>query len=65
MNISLEQFTAMWDKHCERRFGLGAIDLPDFMCIDDYWFEGMSMQQAKDAVEEMHQEMCDELHFDI
>lgn len=65
MNISFEQFCKMWNKHCIRVFGIDADDLPDIMCIDDYWYEDMSQQQAKDALLDMEQEMRQELHFDL
>jgi hypothetical protein len=64
MNISFEQFMRMWDKHCERVFGIDASSLPDILCIDDYWYEDMSQQEAKDALLDMEQELREELHFD-
>lgn len=54
----------MWDKHCERVFGIDASSLPDILCIDDYWYEDMSQQEAKDALLDMEQELREELHFD-
>lgn len=64
MSISFEQFCKMWNKHCERTFGIGADELPDVVCIDDYWFECMSQQQAKDALMDLEQELRQQLDFD-
>ena len=60
MNISLEQFCIMWNKRCIRAFGLGSEDLPDLLCIDDYWYDGMNQQEAKAALDDMEQQMRQE-----
>ena len=50
----------MWNKRCIRAFGLGYEDLPDVLCIDDYWYEGIDQQEAKRALDDMEEELRNE-----
>lgn len=60
MNISFDQFLVMWNKRCIRAFGLGYEDLPDILCIDDHWYDGMTQQEAKSALDDMEEELRQE-----
>ena len=61
MNISFDQFINLWDRRCIKAFGLNYEDLPDVLCIDDYWHSDIDLQEAKLALDDMEQEMREEL----
>lgn len=55
--ITRSQFRRLWNHHCGKAFGLGADDLPDILCMDDYWYEEMTASEAKSAFEDMEMEL--------
>jgi hypothetical protein len=59
--ISYEMFVNAWDKRCTRAFGLGYEDLPDIICMDDYWHDEMTRDECKDALNDMMCIMQEEL----
>lgn len=65
MEITIEQFERAWSKRCTNVFGIGSEDLPDVLCIDDFWYEGMTREELKGALDEMELSMRQELHFDV
>lgn len=65
MEITIEQFERAWSKRCINVFGIGSEDLPDVLCIDDFWYEGMTREELKGALDEMELSMRQELHFDV
>lgn len=62
-SITREQFITSWDNRCNSNFGLGHEDLPDLIYIDDYWYEGITKEEAKNALDDMLESMRDELSF--
>lgn len=59
--ISYEMFVNAWDKRCARAFGLGYEDLPDIICMDNYWHDEMTRDECKDALNDMMCIMQEEL----
>ena len=61
MGISKREFVNMWNDLCIKTFGVMSDDLPDFMCIDDYWYAQMTAPEAAMALSDMQMEMCHEM----
>lgn len=59
--ISYSQFCKLWNQHCLRTFGMGADDLPDVLCMDDYWYDEMTTSEAKSAFEDMEMELREDM----
>jgi hypothetical protein len=62
--ITRSQFRKLWNQHCTKTFGLGADDLPDILCMDDYWYEEMTAAEAKSAFADMEMEMRQDLGYE-
>lgn len=58
--ITRSQFRKLWNHHCAKTFGLSADDLPDILCMDDYWYEEMTKDEATSAFADMEMEMRQE-----
>ncbi len=63
-HVSREAFIKAWDNKCTRNFGLGYTDLPDILLIDDYWHDMLTVDEAKDALNDMLDSMRDEMGMD-
>ncbi len=62
-SITREQFITAWNKKCIKTFGLGHKDLPDILFIDDFWYVGITLEEAENALDDMLSSMRDELSF--
>lgn len=62
-SITREQFINAWNKKCIKTFGLGHEDLPDILFIDDFWYDGITTEEAENALDDMLESMRDEFGF--
>lgn len=62
-SITREQFITAWNKKCIKTFGLGHEDLPDILFIDDFWYDGITTEEAENALDDMLESMRDEFGF--
>jgi hypothetical protein len=44
--VSRGEFRRALNLRCHKEFGMGMNDLPDIICIDDVWWEGMIEKEA-------------------
>lgn len=44
--VSRVDFRRALNKRCHEELGVGLMDLPDIICIDDVWWDKMSEEEA-------------------
>lgn len=44
--VSRSQFRQALNLRCHKELGVGMNDLPDIICIDDVWYEGIEETEA-------------------
>ena len=49
--VSRSEFRRALNLKCHKEFGLGLNDLPDIICIDDVWWEGITEKEALQMIE--------------
>ena len=59
--VSRSEFRRALNIRCHKEFGLGLLDLPDIICIDDNWYEGMDEREATIMVDGCIEELKEEL----
>ena len=59
--VSRSEFRRALNLHCHKELGVGYSDLPDIVCIDDHWYEGMDEKDAIIALEGIIEDFKDEL----
>jgi hypothetical protein len=62
--ITRGQFRKALNIKCHETIGLGLMDLPDVICIDDFWWEDMTEKEAVIMVDSAIDDLKEELNFD-
>ena len=62
-NVSRSQFRRALNFRCNKEFGMGLLDLPDIICIDDVWWEGITEKEAEQMIEGCIDDMKEEVGF--
>lgn len=63
--VSRQDFRRALNLRCHQTFGLGLMDLPDVICIDDNWWEGQTSKEAHTMIESCIEELQDEVGFNV
>ena len=61
--VSRQDFRRALNLRCHNTFGLGLMDLPDVICIDDFWYEGMEEKEAVLMLDGAIDDLKEELNF--
>jgi hypothetical protein len=49
--VSQSEFRKALNLRCHHEFGMGLMDLPDIICIDDVWWEQMTEKEALQMID--------------
>jgi hypothetical protein len=49
--ISRSQFRQALNLRCHKELGVGLLDLPDIICIDDVWWEGITEKESMQMID--------------
>lgn len=61
--VSRGEFRQALNLKCQKEFGMGLSDLPDIICIDDNWWEGMIEKEAIVMIDSCIEEFKDDMGF--
>lgn len=61
--VSRSEFRKSLNLRCHQEFGMGLMDLPDIICIDDVWWEKMSEKEAVQMIDGCIQDFKDDMGF--
>lgn len=59
--VSRSEFRRALNIRCHKELGVSMSDLPDIVCIDDHWYEGMDERDAIIALEGIIEDIETEL----
>jgi len=57
------EFRKLLNIRCCNEFGLGLMDLPDIICIDDVYWEGITLKEANQMIDGCIDDIKDELEY--
>jgi hypothetical protein len=49
--VSRSQFRQALNLRCHKELGIGMSDLPDIICIDDVWWEGITEKESVQMID--------------
>jgi len=58
--MTWEEFVKACDRAVLAKIGIDRADLPDTHCLDDYWEEGMTREDALRAAKEFADDLVEE-----
>jgi len=61
--VSRSEFRRALNLRCHKELSIDFNDLPDIVCIDDHWYEGMDERDAVIALEGIIEDIQDELNY--
>ena len=59
--VSRTEFRRALNLKCHKELGVGMMDLPDIICIDDVWWENMTEKEAIVMIDSCIEDFKDEL----
>ena len=62
--VSRSEFRKALNIRCNEEFGIGLMDLPDIICLDDVHWEGMIEKEAIQMIDGCIQDFKDDIGFD-
>jgi hypothetical protein len=62
-NVSRLSFRQALNIRCHRELGVGLMDLPDIINIDDVWWEGMTNKEALIMIDSCIEDFKSEFSF--
>lgn len=62
--VSRSEFRRALNLRCHKELGLGLSDLPDIICIDDVWWEGITEKESIQMIDGCIDDFKDELGFE-
>lgn len=63
-SVSRSEFRKLLNIRCHNELGVGLMDLPDIICIDDVWWEGISLKEANQMIDGCVQDFKDDMGFE-
>jgi hypothetical protein len=61
--VPRSEFRRALNLHCHKELGVGLMDLPDIICIDDVWWEGQTAKEALQMINGCIEDFKNELGF--
>ena len=61
--VSRSEFRKALNIRCNKEFGIGLMDLPDIICIDDVWWSQMTEKEAIQMIDGCIQDFKDDIGF--
>lgn len=49
--VTRSQFRKALNIRCHKEFGIGLNDLPDIICLDDVWWEGITEKESVQMID--------------
>ena len=59
--VSRSEFRRALNLRCHKELGIGINELPDIICIDDHWYEGITEKESIQMIDGCIQDFKDEL----
>lgn len=57
------EFRKLLSLRCVKEFGMSLLDLPDIICIDDVYWEGITLKEANQMIDGCIDDIKDELDY--
>jgi hypothetical protein len=61
--VSRPEFRKALNIRCHKEFGIGLMDLPDIICLDDVWWEQMTEKEVIQMIDGCIQDFEDDMGF--
>lgn len=57
------EFRKLLSLRCVKEFGMSLLDLPDIICLDDVYWEGITLKEANQMIDSCIDDIKDELEY--
>lgn len=61
--LSRSEFRKLLNIRCHNELGVGLLDLPDIICIDDVWWENITLKEANQMIDGCIEDFKDDMGF--
>jgi hypothetical protein len=61
--VPRSEFRRALNLHCHKELGVGLMDLPDIINIDDVWWEGQTVNEALQMIASCIEDFKEEMGF--